>query len=226
MHDKFAPWSAELQTLQNFKCPAKKINSPANSPNLKKMGSAFPIKRECEDIPADHKFIPFQLARLVLTFLLLVIPLTAGVGRLAMVEMAVMLIALDFFDIISFGAAEARLFDPNFYANAGRSDWYQFSDKLIDQVQNTVALAIMWNWPLLQPRGRKILLAAIMWRWVGVWAVRSDVTSLRLLMFPDVFKELLVLFAFVPNPTMLTITLVILIKVMFEVVQKSIKLQC
>ena len=190
------------------------------------MGNVFPFERKCEDIPPDRKFIPFQVARLMLTVLLFFVPVTNGVGRRGMIMMVLLIMSFDFFDILAFGASERRLLDPDFYANAGRSDWYQLTDKLMDQIQYVVALVIMWNWLPLQPPRRTILVVALMWRWIGLWVVRSNPTSRWLLMFPDVFKELIVLWAIMPTQNLLLLCAVLVGKVLFEVFQKTIKLPC
>jgi hypothetical protein len=190
------------------------------------MVNIYPFERQCEEIPPDRKFVPFQLARLALTLLLFFVAPTNGTGPRGMIVMVLLIMSFDFLDILAFGASERRLTDPDFYANAGRSDYYQLTDKLIDQVQYVVALAIMWNWPQLQPPRRAILIIALCWRWIGLWVLRSNPHSNWLLMFPDVFKELLVLWAIVPSRNPLLLCGVLVGKVLFEAFQKTIKLHC
>lgn len=51
-------------------------------------------------------------------------------------------------------------------------------------MQYMVALAIIWNWPLITPQRRIILVVTLMWRWIGVlFFFRSEATEPQWLMF-------------------------------------------
>lgn len=156
------------------------------------------------------EYVPYQVMRIVSTMLLFLVPYVAGTNRAGLVCVAILLTELDLVDCPWAFTSRA--------VKCTNSSWYQCVDKLIDQVQYMVALALIWNWPLITYQRRIILVIALSWRWIGVLLfVRSKGTEPRfLILFPDLFKELIVLWGCFPRSGWRSITFVIVGKVIFE----------
>ena len=165
-----------------------------------------------DQFPVEIKYFPFQAIRLVATVLMFLIPVVAGKNRMGLILMVIFLTFIDTVDC-----------PWNRSYSCDGSVWYQCMDKLIDQMQYMVALAIIWNWPLITPQRRIILIITLMWRWIGVLLfVRSEATEPTWLMLcPDLFKELIVLWACFPNSGSGAIALVIVAKILFECIKGS-----
>lgn len=170
-------------------------------------------------------YLPFQMLRLAATPLLLAVPALVGQGRAGLALTATVLLLLDLVDCgLARVAAHAGVLARTGRRACSDSSWYQCGDKVIDQVQYAAALCLVWSWPApaLSPHRRMLLLAAWLWRSVGVALfVRSGAAkaSLWLSVFPDLFKELLVLWAVFPSAGAAAISAVVVAKVAFEVVK-------
>lgn len=99
------------------------------------------------------------------------------------------------------------------------SEQYQFADKVVDQVQYAAALTLLWTYcGFWSP----VIATAYLLRWIGVALFAHDGSvgakaKRWLALFPDVTKELLLLFAVMgPCASPLMITLTIVAKVVFE----------
>ena len=169
-----------------------------------------PINTQPRDSSLKSEFFPHQVMRLVATMWLFLVPCAVGTDRMGLVCVAILLTELDLIDCPWAFTSRA--------IKCTSSSWYQCVDKLIDQMQYMVALALIWNWPLITAQRRLILIIALSWRWVGVLSfVLSKGTEPKfLVLFPDLFKELLVLWGCFPKSGGLAIALVIVGKVIFE----------
>lgn len=128
-------------------------------------------------------YLPLQLLRVAGTPLLLLVP------RGSYALLAAVLLLLDAMDCVPF-------------THCASNRWYRATDKLLDLVQYAAALCVVvWTWAPSSSAAIVLLGAALAYRSVGVaLAVRDDEAFdaapralAWLALFPDVFKELLLL---------------------------------
>jgi hypothetical protein len=155
-----------------------------------------------------NPFIPFQLFRLASSPLITIVPIHE---RESLLFLATLLIVLDLMDCTK---------QLNTIYSLCNTYWYQFGDKIIDQVQYMVALYVLWSAPIIEVHHKTILFVAWIWRMVGVYLFISTKNKIWLTICPDLFKELLVLWYFIPNAGVIETTILIILKIAFEI-QKS-----
>lgn len=173
-----------------------------------------------------EKLMPWQALRILLTPSLCISLLMLSRGsseRTATLVLAVLLVVLDIVDA-----------NPLIRLKGGvetESGSYQYADKMIDQAQYAAALVIIvsagWRWPgdPANAQGKTaLLLIAWTWRMLGVAQLMRTGELKTLTWFPDVFKELLVLWCILPDANPAIVTLVVGAKMVFEHLKADDKL--
>lgn len=159
-------------------------------------------------------FLPFQQLRLLLTpciFLSKYIGCNGNNGDMSLIILAVLLLLLDIID-----CKVVQIIKHIDKKLCSRSNYYQMGDKFIDQIQYGAAIIMVWTWPILNDQQKLILLASWIWRSVGV-VIFMKTKNLRVLtVFPDMIKEFLVLWFFIPQSNWIVIVLLIGLKMIFE----------
>lgn len=165
----------------------------------------------------SQTFLPYQIARVAATPLLLAAPALGGGGdrRASLAWLALLLTLLDGID------CNTLTMSSRTFARCYTSHWYQAGDKLLDQAQYAAALHLAWAWPALGSGGVALLLAAWLWRSLGVATFLRSRAILWLAVCPDVFKELLVLWWILPGAGWSVVALLVAAKVAFEVLKGS-----
>ena len=146
--------------------------------------------------PHDRRdFAPYQLLRVALT------PALLCASHLRPKEMLLALAAI----LLVLDVVDCRLGDAlNRHVFVGRpalnpcstSAAYRAVDKLTDQMQYAAALCLLWTAPGVPPSLKWALLAAWLWRMIGVAFYVASLVA-----FPDLFKEFLVLWAACSSPS-------------------------
>ncbi len=173
-----------------------------------------------------EKLMPWQALRILLTPCLCISLLMLSRGsseKTATFVLAVLLVILDIVDA-----------NPLIRLKGGvetESGSYQYADKMIDQAQYAAALVIIvsagWRWPgdPANAQGKTaLLLIAWTWRMLGVAQLMRTGELKTLTWFPDIFKELLVLWCILPDANPAIVTLVVGAKMVFEHLKADNKL--
>lgn len=185
--------------------------------------NAFPPIRSDLTIPdltpyQCKKMIIWQVLRIILTPSLLIslyVLIHTKNEKFAVLTLVIVLLLLDFVDgnpiIRKWGGV-------NFYSGA-----YHYTDKLLDQAQYAAALALVssanWRWPGDPTLARAKCITLILswaWRMIGVGQLMRTGRLDVLTWFPDVFKELLILWCIIPNAGIVEVCIVIVGKMVFE----------
>lgn len=172
------------------------------------------------DLTPDQyeKMITWQVLRVVLTPSLLIslyVLTHSESEQLAILTLVIVLILLDFVDanpiLRTWGGVDV-------YRGA-----YHYADKLMDQAQYAAALALVssasWRWPGDPTSAHAkyiVLILSWTWRMIGVGQLMRTGELDILTWFPDVFKELLVLWCILPNAGIVEVCAVIVGKMVFE----------
>jgi hypothetical protein len=146
-----------------------------------------------------------------------------GSEKMATLVLAILLLLLDFVDA-----------NPLIRLKGGvdtEKGSYQYVDKLIDQLQYVAALTVItsvgWRWPgnPVSSQGKTMLLVvAWAWRMLGVVKLMRTGDLKTLTWFPDIFKELLVLWCVLPDAHPLIVVCLVLAKMVFEYLKASNRL--
>lgn len=162
--------------------------------------------------------MPWQALRILLTPSLIISLLVlsrSGNAKMALLTLVVVLTLLDFVDA-------NPLIRLKGHVDTERGS-YQYADKMIDQAQYAAALVVIastgWRWPGDQTHAQtKTMLLVVAWAWrmVGVAQLMRSGELKVLTWFPDVFKELLVLWCILPNANVVVMACVVLAKMVFE----------
>jgi hypothetical protein len=138
-------------------------------------------------------FVPYQLLRIAATPTILLAVLAPS-DRMVFLLLALVLVLLDALDC-RFGDVFNRLRGRPGLIPCSSSAWYRVVDKLTDQMQYAAALCLLWPVRSVPTDLKRALLAAWAWRMAGVAAYVFQSDPVLLVVFPDFFKEFLVLWA-------------------------------
>ena len=113
-----------------------------------------------------------------------------------------------------------------FYKYSCQTHQYQSNDKLIDLMTYVLVIIIFWNY--LPDNHKNILLIALFWRMIGVIRFYDTNNSKYMIIFPDLFKELLLLYYLdslnIINVNMYSIGILTIIKIFYEYLHHKIKI--
>lgn len=173
-----------------------------------------------------EKLMPWQALRILLTpCLILAISVLShgGSEKMAVFVLALILLVLDLLDANPLVRMKAGV-DIEYGS-------YHYADKLLDQAQYAAALVIItsagWRWPgdpALSQGKTALLLVSWTWRMLGIAQLMRTGELKVLTWFPDIFKEMLVLWCILPNAHPLVVVCLVIMKMVFEYLKASDKL--